>query len=133
MYDLERAYWKKKIGMFRISAERAQETAFMPRQLVDTGSITKFAVEFLKQRYSKVYPRNGAAVAFARKAWGMQEPDEKKDRSDHTHHAMDAIVIAALDNKRFADICATLGNIEDDSQYVCTPPYEDFGGRLLTS
>ena len=127
MYDLERAYWKKKIGMFRISAERAQETAFMPRQLVDTGSITKFAVEFLKQRYSKVYPRNGAAVAFARKAWGLQEPDEKKDRSDHTHHAMDAIVIAALDNKRFADICATLGNIEDDSQYICTPPYEDFG------
>lgn len=125
--DLERAYWKKKIGMFRISAERAQETSFVPRQLVDTGSITKFAVEFLKQRYSKVYPRNGAAVAFARKAWGMQDPDEKKDRSDHTHHAMDAIVIAALDNKRFADICATLGNIEDDSQYVCTPPYEDFG------
>ena len=127
MYDLERAYLKKKIGMFRISAERAQETSFMPRQLVDTGSITKFAVEFLKQRYSKVYPRNGAAVAFARKAWGMQEPDEKKDRSDHTHHAMDAIVIAALDNKRFADICATLGNIEDDSQYICTPPYDDFG------
>lgn len=127
MYDLERAYWKKKIGMFRISAERASETSFMPRQLVDTGSMTKFAVEFLKQRYDKVFPRNGAAVAFARKAWGMQAPDEKKDRGDHTHHAMDAIVIAALDNKRFADICATLGNFKDDGQYVCTPPYDDFG------
>ncbi len=127
MYDLERTYLKKKIGFFRITAERAQETSFMPRQLVDTGSITKFAIEFLKQRYPKVYPRNGAAVAFARKAWGMQESNEKKDRSDHTHHAMDAIVIAALDNKRFADICETLGKLEDDSQYICTPPYEDFG------
>ena len=124
--DLERRYWSEKIGMFKITDERVSQTSFMPRQLVDTGSITKFAVDFLKQRYLKVYPRNGAVTAFARKAWGLQAEDEEKDRANHTHHALDAIVIAAVDAKRFADICAALAR---DSSFDARvpPPYAHFG------
>lgn len=126
-YDIERKYWKKKIGMFNITAEKASETSFMPRQLVDTGSITKFAVEFLKQRYPKVYPCNGAVVSYARKAWGLQAEDEKKDRNDHTHHAVDAIVIAAIDRERFSQICSVLGSSDWNCNITCPPPYENFG------
>ena len=38
--------------------------------------------------------------------WGIQEITEQKERTTHLHHAVDAMVIAGLDRKRFNDICA---------------------------
>ena len=58
--------------------------------------MTRHAVALLKSVYADVYPVNGQAVAFARKLWKVQDEDAVKDRSDHTHHAKDAMVIAAL-------------------------------------
>ena len=93
--------------------------------MVDTGIVTTYAVELLKKSFEKVYPVNGVAVAFARKAWGLPP----KSRMDHRHHAVDAMVIAALDQKRFNDICSALKN-EDKLRTnrrisdICPPPFE---------
>ena len=125
---LKRKYLKEKLSTFSLTAESASQTSFMPRQLVDTGSISKFAVKFLKQRYPHVYARNGSATAFARKSWGLQAKDEEKDRSDHVHHAVDAIVIAALDTKRFSEICRELEiNRSHNFNTTVNPPYNNFG------
>ncbi len=119
-------YWQRKIKAFKLTADRVNDTGFMPRQMVDTGIITSYALKYLKSRYYHVHTTNGAATAFARKSWGLQKVDEAKQRIDHTHHAIDAIVTAALDLKRFQQICIDLKN-EIAYSATCTPPYPHFG------
>jgi hypothetical protein len=59
--------------------------------------MARHALQFLKSRYENVYANSGTATAFARREWGLQKQSEKKERTDHTHHVIDALVIAALD------------------------------------
>lgn len=113
--EFEYRYWDKKVRYFETDAEHIGED-FMNRQLVDTGVMTRHAVEFLRSVYPQTYPVNGTAVAWARKCWKIQALHEKKERIDHTHHVLDAIVIAALDRKRFQEIC-TLFRDDWDSVY----------------
>ncbi len=134
----ERDYWRDKLRRFDMEADKLMVKAgelggFKRRQLVDTGIMCSHAVELLKSVYDKVYSVNGTATAFARKAWGIQG-DEAKDRSDHTHHAKDAMVIAALSPTRFTDICTAL---KDDGRLdcrrpcdVCPSPWPDFAERV---
>lgn len=135
---LELDYWKDKLRRFEITSDKLIDpteglSGFKKRQLVDTGIMCSHAVEFLKSRYAKVYSVNGSAVAFARKAWGIQS-DEVKDRSEHTHHAKDAMVIAALKPMAFNTICAAL---KDDGVTaksrecdLVKPPFKDFAENV---
>ncbi len=126
--QMKRNYLAAKLKTFKLTADDVDNASFIPRQMVDTGIITKYAVRFLKTRYPHIKTVNGAATAFARKAWGLQREGEAKARIDHTHHAVDAMVIAALDEGRFQDICIALGREEAcDYRAVCPPPYPHFG------
>ena len=103
-------------------------SSFISRQLVDTGIMTRHAVALLKTVYSDVYSVNGQAVAFARKLWKVQAVDEAKDRADHTHHAKDAMIIAALSRDRFQKICANL-KADDEKKnpnFNVVPPFDGF-------
>lgn len=129
--QIDRNYLKAKLRTFELTREQIEHDSFMPRQLVDTGIMTTQAIRFLKTRYDKVYSRNGAATAAARKAWGLQKDDEKKSRIDHVHHAVDACVIAALDTASFQAICTELGkDTTHDYEAVCPPPYPDFATKV---
>ncbi len=135
---LELDYWREKVRRFEITSDELGDgSGFMKRQLVDTGIMTKHAVEFLGSVYHShdgipnVKPVNGVAVAFARKEWGVQNTEEEKSRINHVHHAIDAMVIAELNTKRFNAICSIL---KDDSsvpvlglEREVKPPFEDFG------
>ncbi|MGN0832797.1 MAG: type II CRISPR RNA-guided endonuclease Cas9 [Kiritimatiellia bacterium] len=131
-------YWRDKVRRFSIETEKLADpenglSGFKKRQLVDTGIMSTKAVELLKSVYPKVYAVNGRATSFARKAWGLQEADEAKNRSDHTHHAKDAMVIAALTPTRFNMICTALK--DDAKQYLkecklCTPPWKGFSEEV---
>ena len=135
---LELNYWRDKLRRFEIASDKLADPAdglsgFKRRQLVDTGIMSSHAVELLRSVYPKVYSVNGAATAFARKAWGIQG-DDAKDRAEHTHHAKDAMVIAALTPGRFNAICTAL---KDDGAMsavrpcdVCKPPYEGFADKV---
>lgn len=134
---MERDYWRDKLRRFdmsvdKLSAHAGEGLGFKRRQLVDTGIMCSHAVDLLKCLYPKTFAVNGAATAFARKAWGIQT-DAAKDRSEHTHHAKDAMVIAALTPARFTAICTAL---KDDGAErkrecdVCPPPCEDFAEKV---
>ena len=129
---LERDYWAQKLRAFLITAEEVGERGFIPRQLVDAGIMTKYAVRFLKTRYGKVFARNGAATATARKLWGFQDKDEKKSRADHIHHAVDACVIAALDQATFTTMCTQLKQhgLEEAWDRTLPPPMPNFVSRV---
>ncbi len=135
---LELNYWRDKLRRFEIPSDKLADpvngiSGFKRRQLVDTGIMSSHAVEFLRSVYPCVHSVNGAATAFARKAWGIQG-DEAKDRTEHTHHAKDAMVIAALTPGRFNAICTAL---KDDGKGagirpcdVCEPPYDGFADKV---
>jgi CRISPR-associated endonuclease Csn1 len=129
----ERDYWRDKLRRFDATREQlafgtGELAGFKKRQLVDTGIMARHAVDLLKCLYPHTYTVNGTATAFARKAWGIQT-DEAKDRTDHTHHATDAMVIAALTPARFNSICSALkddGRDRRSPSDICPPPYRDF-------
>ncbi len=131
-------YWRDKLRRFEVEADALADSAnglggFKKRQLVDTGVMTRHAVELLKSVYSRVFAVNGSATAFARKAWGVQSSDEKKNRTNHVHHAKDAMVIAALTPKRFTDICTALKDDGIDRRRecdVCPPPWAGFADAV---
>lgn len=134
----ERDYWRDKLRRFDITADKLQVKTgelggFKRRQLVDTGIMSSHAVELLRSVYPATFAVNGTATAFARKAWGVQG-DEAKDRTDHTHHAKDAMVIAALTPARFTAICTALKDDGTDAYRrpcdVCPPPYEGFAEKI---
>ncbi len=128
-------YWRRKVKTFTMSEEDVQKKGFMNRQLVDTGIMTRHAIEFLRSVYPDTYPVNGDAVALARKAWGVQG-DTPKSRNNHTHHAVDAITIAYLNPYRFMTICAALKDDGQSHQQVrtcCPPPFEGFNETLRSA
>lgn len=92
----KRRYWREKLRSFSICREEL-DAGFSRRQLAATGVMARHALQFLKSKYENVYANSGTATAFARREWGLQKQSEKKERTDHTHHVIDALVIAALD------------------------------------
>ena len=135
---LELNYWSDKLYRFEVAADKLQEPAnglsgFKKRQLVDSGIMCSHAVELLRSVYEHVYAVNGVATAFARKAWGVQGEDAK-NRTEHTHHVMDAMVIAALTPARVTAICSALKD-DGSSVYrrscdVCPEPYPHFAEKV---
>lgn len=69
---------------------------FSNRQGVDIGIIGKYAKEYLKTVFEKVFIVKGSTTADFRKMWALQKEFEKKERVNHVHHCIDAITIACI-------------------------------------
>lgn len=77
---------------------------FALRQGAGIGLISKYAALYLKSYFHdvvhperrQVFSIKGPITAEFRKMWGIQEEYEKKSRDSHTHHCIDAIVIACI-------------------------------------
>ncbi|MEE9271766.1 MAG: type II CRISPR RNA-guided endonuclease Cas9 [Robiginitomaculum sp.] len=104
-------------------SENARETfekdhkGFLPRQLTDTRYIARLAAQYVgaifggqghKGIENKVWTVNGRLTSDLRWHWGLDsvlaghnsgigDKEYKKNRNDHRHHAIDAIVIALTD------------------------------------
>lgn len=93
---------------------------FIARQLTDTGYITRATVEYVQLLFDKpsdVLGLKGQLTAELRWQWGLgtilaEMPDSpawsenadlgagEKNRADHRHHAIDALVVALTNRKR---------------------------------
>ena len=69
---------------------------FRNNQLNDTRMISKYAYHYLKSVFGRVVVQRGETTAVFRKIFGFQEAYEKKDRSRHTHHAIDALTLSLI-------------------------------------
>jgi CRISPR-associated endonuclease Csn1 len=93
LMKFEKYYWKGKVDRF----EMAEVTpGFARRQLVDTQVITKYAVGWLRTVFTHVRGMKGSLTAELRKLWGLQGLYDTKDRTDHTHHLIDALVLCSI-------------------------------------
>lgn len=99
--QIEYDYWNGKYRRF-IMTEVPE--GFSLRQGVGAGVISKYAGLYLKslfntgknRNYSGVYAIKGVTTAEFRRMWGLQSVYAQKDRTNHVHHCIDAVVIACI-------------------------------------
>lgn len=89
MWELELEYWSKKVETFTLTEF---SPSFRNSQLVDTSIIAKYAFHFLKSVFNKVDMQKGITTSVFREIMGIGH----KDRSLHSHHAIDAIVLTMI-------------------------------------
>lgn len=93
LWRMELDYWRNKLDRFNMTEVKP---GFRNSQLVDTGIITRYATLYLKSVFKNVDVQKGTATAKYRKILGLQSVDEKKDRSNHCHHAVDAAILTVI-------------------------------------
>lgn len=93
LWKMELDYWQEKYSRFTMTDVT---DGFRNRQLVDTGIITRYAALYLKSVFQRVEVEKGSVTAVFRKILGIQSIDEKKDRTLHSHHAIDATMLTVM-------------------------------------
>lgn len=92
-WQMELDYWRNKLDRF---TRTDIPDGFRNSQLVDTGIITRHSIAFLKSVFNNVVAEKGSVTADFRKILGLQSVEEKKNRSLHSHHAIDATVLTVV-------------------------------------
>ena len=103
---IERDYWREKYRRFTMTEV---PEGFARRQGAGIGIISKYAALYLKSyfhdelhpEHRQVYSIKGTLTKEFRTMWGIQEEHEKKSRDNHTHHCIDAIVVACIGKNEF--------------------------------
>jgi CRISPR-associated endonuclease Csn1 len=101
---------------------------FVSRQLIDTAYISKAVAEYVKclmEHPQDVLCTKGQLTEVLRRNWGLNtilrhDQLDLKNREDHRHHAVDAIVIALTDRRRLQQLSKT-GDGE-----IMPEPWENF-------
>ena len=104
-------YWEAKYDRF--TREDVPE-GFKNSQIVDTGIITKYARSYMKSVFPNVHSIKGSMVKEFRVLWGIQEEFAKKDRVNHIHHCIDAIMIACITKDKY-DKLAKLYHADEEN------------------
>ena len=93
LISFELEYWRKKLDTFTCKEYKA---GWRNSQLRDTQIVTKYALPYLKTAFNKVDVQKGSVTAAFREIYKIQPRLEKKDRSKHSHHAIDAAVLTLI-------------------------------------
>ena len=107
-----------------------EEAGFLPRQLVDTQYLSRLAREYMASLYpdkgedsSNVWVSPGRLTEMVRRKLGLNELLDdhnigggKKNRLDHRHHAIDAIVIGIVDRGMLQKIARESGLEGDEGR-----------------
>ena len=96
---LQLDYWRGKCDRFTMTEV---PEGFSNRQGVDIGIIGRYARQYLHTVFEHIYTVKGATTSDFRQMWGIQEEYTKKERSNHVHHCIDAITIACIGPRTYA-------------------------------
>lgn len=99
---------------------------FLNRQLTDTAYITSKVLEYVRCLGCDIVASKGQCTFELRHMWGLDgvlrdDGLELKNREDHRHHAVDALVIALTNRKRLQELARVRGT---DQQLA--PPWNSF-------
>ncbi|MCY4260674.1 MAG: type II CRISPR RNA-guided endonuclease Cas9 [Rhodobacteraceae bacterium] len=125
-----------RFGVDAMTRFENEERDFIDRQLIDTQYLARVAREYLCHvcNANKVWAAPGRLTANLRRWWGLNDilstDANLKNRTDHRHHAVDAVVIAVTDRGLLNRISreAARGEEEDRDRLMAdTPePWESF-------
>ena len=120
LLELQRDYWRGKY--LRFTMESVPE-GFSRRQGTDISVISKYARLYLKSLFKHVYTVKGIATSDFRKIWGIQKVYGKKERVNHVHHCIDAIVIACIGLDEYNKLGAYYHDEENHEWYGMSKAY----------
>jgi len=123
------------------------ERDFLARQLTDTQYISRLATIYLKRTGADVWVTPGRFTSDLRWAWGLnsvlaghnrdEAVDPAKNRNDHRHHALDAIVIALTDRGLLNHVATIAGRAEEkfNKRYLSniSDPWDNFRDTVRES
>lgn len=123
-------YKKNKFSQKELDTDK-----MMARQLVDSQYIAREVTKYLHCLYDPdqrvgqkaVFTNKGKITADLRHFWGMNNilsADGQKNREDHRHHAVDAIVIAATTRKHIKELSRSASS--GYHQRDVDPPWRTF-------
>ncbi|MBI4938658.1 MAG: type II CRISPR RNA-guided endonuclease Cas9 [Nitrosomonadales bacterium] len=117
----------------RFEQKEIETDKFIERQLNDTRYICVEVRDFLQQLGAPVEVSKGEATAKLRGRWKLNtllSPDgsNEKNRADHRHHAIDAVVIALTNRSLFHKLSRlSVQSISlDKSRFDVPPPWDGF-------
>ena len=120
LLELQRDYWRGKY--LRFTMESVPD-GFSRRQGTDISVISKYARLYLKSLFKHVYTVKGIATSDFRKIWGIQKVYSKKERVNHVHHCIDAIVIACIGLDEYNKLGAYYHDEENHEWYGMSKAY----------
>ncbi len=126
--------WKgldSKIKRFYQTEEELQKRDFISSQLNDTRYIATLSQDYVKQLGCDVSTSKGSTTAWLRHQWGLNNligETNKKERTDHRHHAIDAAVVACVDRSLYKKIITWTNN--NEKALKISQPYEGFRVEL---
>lgn len=91
---------------------------FINNQLSDARYIAKETGKYMRTLGCDVTFTKGGATSWLRHQWGLNNilsDTEKKERTDHRHHAIDATVIALTNRSLYKQIVHLASKADDDS------------------
>ncbi len=126
LLEMQRDFWRSKYEAFIIEEEKVQ--GFTRRQGTDISVISRYGRLYLQSLFERVDVVKGTMTADFRKMWGIQPTYEKKDRTNHVHHCIDAITIACM-GKREYDIRSAMYHEDEENRsnkFVVPKPWPTF-------
>lgn len=112
----ELSYWRSKLRNFQV--EEVPE-GFSNSQLVDTRIISKYAVQYLKSYFDRVYSMRASGVSMLRSIWGVEE----KFRNEHIHHTADAILVGSVSPTFYSTLAEYFRQVERHDQGRASHPH----------
>lgn len=126
------SHWKgleSKVSRFYQTETALNQRDFISSQLNDTRYISKLALEYVKQLGCDVSVTKGYVFSQVRHQWGFNDligETDKKERTDHRHHAIDAVVIAATSRSLYKKAVAGIQR----NKLKIAPPYPHIRDEL---
>jgi len=120
LLELQRDYWRGKYLRFMMESV---PDGFSRRQGTDISVISKYARLYLKSLFKHVFTVKGIATSDFRKIWGIQKVYSKKERVNHVHHCIDAIVIACIGLDEYNKLGAYYHDEENHEWYGMSKAY----------
>jgi CRISPR-associated endonuclease Csn1 len=112
----------------RFVAEKFDED-FVQRQLNDTRYMSREAKNYLSKICGKIIVSTGQATANLRYHWGLNSilsHDDNKTRDDHRHHAVDALVMAVVNQGMVQQMALWNQYKKDQAPKMFPLPWENF-------
>ncbi len=117
----------------RFTQETIELEDFIQRQLNDTRYITREVLRWLKSLGVPVMGTRGQATAELRHQWGLDSildfiGNGQKNRDDHRHHAIDAVVTALTSQKHLRALAASKYSRDPNQKFA--PPWSGFRDEM---
>ncbi len=93
LLKFELDYLKSKLQAFTVEEFKVN---WRNSQLRDTQIMTKYAVPYLKTVFNRVEVQKGNVVNYFKEIYSVKLFGEKKDRTKHSHHSVDAAILTLI-------------------------------------